>query len=71
MATIKERIAERFPDAEFDRYETDLYVKKTADIYDFLRSEYQFFENVTTFISQTDRCVWLDIPFGAWGDKFK
>ena len=53
------------PDSEIDRHESDLYVRKTP-ISTKVLDGYKFRSNVTTFVSQTDRKVWYDVPF-AYG----
>lgn len=47
---------------ERDHHESDLYLKVTTDSQALVR-QYKFRANVTTFVSQIDRCLWYDIPF--------
>lgn len=73
MKTLKERIKEAFPnmtDSEFDRHETDLYVKHSGELYIWLQMNYEYFANVSTFRSQIDGTTWFDIPFAAWSEKY-
>lgn len=69
--SLKERIKEVFPNAEFDRHETDLYVKVVPGLMEWLRANYIHHSNIQHFISQIDKTPWLDIPFAAWGEKYK
>lgn len=46
----------------YDSHESDLYIPKTEQT-EKLISEYEFKENVTTFISQIEKTTWYDIPF--------
>jgi len=69
--TLKQTLIELFPDAKFDRHETDLYVKFTPEIWQYLKTNYEFFSNIHRFNSQADRETWIDIPFAAWDEKYK
>lgn len=54
-------------DDHFDHYATDLYVLHSTKIYDWLKKNYQFFNQIRAFYSQIDAKLWLDIPFaGNW-----
>lgn len=71
--TLKQQIMTAFPNmtaAEFDRHETDLYVKHSPELYEWLRTNYRFFKSIERFISQIDRTLWLDVPFAAWDEKY-
>lgn len=68
MKTLKEKIKEVFPDAEFSRHETDLYVKDCEGLGEWLRENYEFFANVQRFYYNGD--MWFDIPFAAWDEKY-
>lgn len=68
--TLKERIQEVFPDARFDRHETDLYVKVQPGLVEWLKSNYEYYNNIQRFTSQIDGTPWLDIPFAAWSEKY-
>lgn len=47
--------------AELDNHESDLYVKLTAEVLGIVRkSDVKYF---TTFKSQIDGEIWLDLPF--------
>jgi len=71
------KIKGRFPDAEISNHSSDLYVvDENGEISSWLRDNYEFNCNVTTFIGARDsewagkRC--LDIPFAYdpwWNDK--
>lgn len=71
MASIKRRIAERFPDAQFGKHESDLYVKQTPEIMEFLKNEYEYFCNIESFVSQIDGKRWIDIPFANMSGRYK
>jgi hypothetical protein len=69
--SLKERIKEVFPNAEFGRHETDLYVKDFEGLREWLKANYLFYSSIQRFTSQIDKCSWLDIPFAAWNEKYK
>lgn len=71
--TLKELIMSAFPamtPEQFDRHETDLYVKNVPGLRKWLKENYKFYGNILPFISQIDRTEWLDIPFAAWSEKY-
>jgi hypothetical protein len=68
--TLKERIKEAFPNAEFDRHETDLYIKVVPGLLDWLKVNYKFYSNIQPFTSQINGTPWLDVPFAAWSEKY-
>lgn len=72
MKTLKQELKENCSliDSDFDRHETDLYVRKTEQVYNYLKNNYQFFRNIKQFNSQIDNKIWLDIPFAAWDEKY-
>jgi hypothetical protein len=45
-----------------DNHESDLYALKTPESKSII-DQYEFKENVKTFISQIDKHEWYDIPF--------
>lgn len=69
--TLKEQIIKAFPNAEFGRHETDLYVKVLPGLIEWLKVNYEHFTNIQRFTSQIDKTQWLDIPFAAWNEKYK
>lgn len=69
--TLKQRILSAFPNAEFSRHETDLYVKDFPGLRDWLKTNYLFHTDVQPFRSAIDGSLWLDIPFAAWNEKYK
>lgn len=75
MESLKESLTDdikkAFPkltDDDFDDHESDLYVKWSQELDDWLKKNYQFYKNIQTFTSQTDKQKWFDIPF-AHEDK--
>ena len=55
---LKERIIKAFPlmkDDDFDRHETDLYVRSSPMLLSWLKENYEFFCNVSTFINQVEK----------------
>lgn len=69
--TLKERIKEVFPDAKFDRHETDLYIKVIPGMWKWLKENYEFSSICRPFISAIDGTQWIDAPFAAWDEKYK
>lgn len=69
--TLKDRIKVIFPDAEFGRHETDLYIKVVPGLIDWMKTNYEYFRNCEVFVSQLDGEKWLDVPFAAWNEKYK
>lgn len=63
MDTLKERIKAAFPGAEFDRHETDLYVKNVPGLLEWLKANYEHYSNIQRFKSAIDGSSWLDISF--------
>jgi hypothetical protein len=58
--SIYQKLNAKFPDQERGHHESDLYIKHSAEIAEFLKSEGVNFE---TFYSAIDRSKWIDIPF--------
>jgi hypothetical protein len=48
---------------ETDHHESDLYIPVTEATMALIKA-YEFKTNVTTFISQIDKKLWYDVPFG-------
>ena len=67
---LEQRLREAFPtltDDDFGYHATDLYVRWTPEVRDWLRKNYEWDKNISTFTSQIDKKLWLDIPFaGYW-----
>ena len=61
--TINQAINEKFPEAQLDTHESDLYVKDQVGMAQFIRENHKHHANVTSFISQIDNEKWFDIPF--------
>lgn len=54
-------------DGDFGYYETDLHVVKTKETTEWLRKNYEFFENVTMFFCFDEGRWYHDVPFaGNW-----
>jgi hypothetical protein len=72
MKTLKEQLKENcnLNDSDFGRHETDLYVRKTDKVFNYLKNNYKFFRNIQQFKNQIDGKIWLDIPFAAWEEKY-
>ena len=73
--SLEQQLRAAFPgltDADFGRHESDLYVVAYPEVGDWLRKNYRFHRNVTTFVSQEGSNwngagrVCYDIPFAAW-----
>ena len=67
-------------DEDFGYYETDLHVRCTPRVLQWLEDNYEFFPNITSFYTELDGSLsnlgvaerWLDIPFaGKWPECFK
>lgn len=57
------------PETDFDYHATDLYVRWSPAVQEWLQTNYAFNGNVSAFVSQIDNRMWLDIPFaGNWPD---
>jgi hypothetical protein len=71
--TLKERILEAFPEAEFSNHESDLYVLNTPGLRSWLKLNYEFYCNVQSFIgakgSDWEGRPALDIPFAYDKDR--
>jgi len=71
---LKDEIKKAFPkltEEDFSSHETDLYVRYSPELFEWLKENYDFFENIEKFKSQIDGDQWLDIPFAAWEEKYK
>jgi len=70
--TIQEQLKKEFPNLETDSHESDLYIKHTPEVWEFLKSNYEYFCNCSKFHSQTDHELWIDLPFAYdnfWAKK--
>ncbi len=71
MVTIKEKLIKAgMTEAEIHNHYSDLYVKVTPISNKFV-SEYEFKEQVTTFVNQIDHKLWYEIPFGYFDEYYK
>lgn len=71
--TLKQQLQEalNLPEDHFGRHETDLYVKYSKEVVEWLHLNYKYRRNVTKFHNQNDNnAIWLDIPFAAWTEKY-
>lgn len=71
--SLKNQILTAFPnmnDEDFDKHETDLYVRYSPEVDNWLKQNYEFYKNITTFKSNVDNQRWFDIPFAAWDEKY-
>ena len=48
---------------DIDTHESDLYIRHSYEVEEWLRKYYPFWNNITTFISDIDKDLWYDIPF--------
>lgn len=64
MKNILEKAVKIMKENEIDHHESDLYLKVNENSKKLIE-EYDFKENVTTFIDEIDDELWYDIPF-AW-----
>lgn len=71
MRTLKEQLKHYLdlPESNFDSHQSDLYVKYSPEVCNWLKENYQYWNNCKTFTSQIDKCKWLDIPF-AYEEHF-
>lgn len=62
---LKERLQKELniPENHFASHQTDLHVKWSITTQYWLVDNYEFYKNITTFISNYDDSLWLDIPF--------
>ena len=60
--SIYKQALELMQENEIDNHASDLYLKKNA-ISEKLVNDYEFKENVTTFIDEIDHVEWYEIPF--------
>lgn len=71
MRDIYEKAVAILPPDRIDHHETDLYIKVTPESRA-LVSDYEFRNQVETFLSPLDGCLWFDIPFAyspAWESR--
>jgi hypothetical protein len=71
--SLKEQLKQalNLPEDHFDRHETDLYVKASVGVRNWLKDNYKLFYNIKSFKSQIDGSMWFDIPFAAWDQKYR
>lgn len=50
-------------ETDFDTHQSDLYVRELPRVRKWLKDHYPHYCNVTSFVSQIDNKVWLDVPF--------
>ncbi len=69
---LERQLREAFPDLtddDFGYHATDLYVRWSAPVREWLRKNYRWNSNITGFTSQLDGKPWLDIPFAGYWPK--
>lgn len=56
---------------DFDTHASDLYVRYTPRVEQWLKDNYPFYTNTSLFISNVDNKTWLDLPFAndEWWNK--
>lgn len=60
------------PDSDFGYHESDLYVKDSPQVTDYLQKNYQFWCNCKKFKNRIDGKIWIEIPFANsefWAKK--
>lgn len=70
--SINQQLIEKFPDLQKDHHESDLYIEYTPEVWEYLKENYEFFKNCSTFFSTEDQKRWIDIPFAFdqfWNKK--
>lgn len=73
MRNLYEVAAATLPPDHIDHHETDLYIKVTPESRALI-SDYEFRNQVETFLSPLDNCLWFDIPFAytpEWERRYK
>ena len=69
--TVKEQlIALGMDETDFDRHESDLYVRVTDVSKNWLET-YEFKSNVSQFRDQIEGAFWYDVPFAAMDEQQK
>jgi hypothetical protein len=56
-------LKDEFPGIEMGDYCTDLHVVYSTNVYNFLKENYEYFNNVKLFTSDIDGSQWIEIPF--------
>lgn len=72
MPTLKEQIktALNLPEEDFSNYCSDLYVKHSKEVEQWLKDNYDYFRNCNLFHSQVDKKRWIEIPFGYMDEDY-
>lgn len=73
MSIMEKLIEAGIKPEEISSHESDLYVKKNQ-ISEKVLADYEFKQNVSTFISQIDGQPWYEVPFAYepfWEKKLK
>ncbi len=72
MTTLKQQIkkALNLPENHFGSHESDLYVKHSVAIMDWVKENVQYWKNCGLFYSKIDHSLWIDIPFGFMEEHY-
>lgn len=69
--TIKEELmVQGMKAADFDRHDSDLYIRVTPISRKWYKS-YKYKNGVTTFVDNIEGELWYDVPFGAMDEMIK
>lgn len=70
--TLKQQIKQALnvPEEHFSNHASDLYVKHSPEVEQWLKDNYKYFRNCKGFHSQVDRSRWIEIPFGYMDEDF-
>jgi hypothetical protein len=59
---------------DFDSHESDLYVRHSTQVMNWLVRNYEYYYNLRFFTSPIDNKIWIEIPFANmqwWENRIK
>lgn len=63
VLSIHSELKKQFPSVKIDHHHTDLYVKYSKEVWDWLRKHYERPQAVTTFVAADGSGAWIEVPF--------
>ncbi len=63
--SLKDQInrALNIPEKDIGNWCSDLHIKQSKEVEEWLKTNYEYYNNVEKFVSGIDGEMWLDIPF--------
>lgn len=69
--TLLQQILIKYPDTKYSTWQSDLYIKHSKEVMNYIKSIHSSLSNIKTFIDNIDNELYIDIPFGYFAEFLK